>query len=86
MILNEAELKRVIREAVREALDTLSDQQSSWMTRREAAEYLGISAISFDKYSMLYKAPYYRPDNSSLKLYKRQELDEWMMKFRREGD
>lgn len=84
-IVDEKALEQLIRDVVQ---DVLSDHQSKskWMTRMEAAEYLAMSAVTFDKYSMLYKAPYYRPDGSSLKLYKCQELDEWMMKFRREGD
>lgn len=84
-IVDEKALEQLIRDVIQDVLNN-QQEKSKWMTRKEAADYLGISAVSFDKYSMLYKAPYYRPDRSSLKLYKSQELDEWMMKFRREGD
>ena len=74
-IVDEKALEQLIRDVVQ---DVLSNHQSksSWMTRKEAANYLGMSAVTFDKYSMLYKALYYRPDGSTLKLYKCQELDD----------
>jgi hypothetical protein len=73
-----AELVEAIAQRAAELIAERAEQRSPWLTRRAAAEYLGVPVTRLEKDRTV---PAHRWDGRVL--YHRGELDEWVLSFGR---
>lgn len=77
MIFNEAELKRLIREAVQEAIGERGIEPNTYLSVQQASEKLGISRTFCDRLIREEGLPVVRMGGSSLRI-KSSSLEKWM--------
>ena len=68
-------------ENIKEALDKFLEQIKPVLTFEEACKYCGVSASSMYKHTSANRIAYYKPEGKLI-YFKRDELDEWMLRNR----
>lgn len=68
-------------EHIKETLKRFLEQIKPVLTFEEACEYCGISASSMYKHTSKNRIAYYKPEGKLL-YFKREDLDEWMLRNR----
>jgi excisionase family DNA binding protein len=72
-------------ENIKEALDKLLEQIKPVLTFEEGCNYCGISPSSMYKHTSANRIAYYKPEGKLI-YFKRDELDEWMLRNRQSTD
>lgn len=75
--LSKMQLEDLMEASADRAIQKMMEQKPRWLQRQAAAMYLGIDAVTLDKYTIRDGIPYHTPLNSKLKLYNTVELDAW---------
>lgn len=75
--LSKTQLEDLLEESANRAIQKMTDQQARWLQRPIAASYLGIDAVTLDKYTLRDGIPFHTPRSSKLKLYNTVDLDAW---------
>jgi len=68
-------------EHISKALERFLEQIKPVLIFEEGCNYCGISASSMYKHTSLNRIPHYKPEGKLI-YFKRQELDEWMLRNR----
>ncbi len=68
-------------EHIKDVLDKILEQIKPVLTFEEACIYCGMSKSSMYKHTSANKIPYYKPEGKLI-YFKREELDEWMLRNR----
>tara|TARA_R110002072_G_scaffold7503_2_gene40614 strand:- start:368782 stop:369054 length:273 start_codon:yes stop_codon:yes gene_type:complete len=72
-------------EHIKEVLDKFLDQIKPVLTFEEACKYCGVSASSMYKHTSSNRIAFYKPEGKLI-YFKREELDEWMLRNRQSTD
>lgn len=68
-------------EHIKDVLDKILEQIKPVLTFEEACIYCGMSSSSMYKHTSANRIPYYKPEGKLI-YFKREELDEWMLRNR----
>jgi len=67
-------------------LDQIHLVSREWFTTNQVAEYIGVSKDTVYKYVHKRKIPYYKIANNRILIFKREEIDSWIMGEKKEAD
>ena len=68
-------------EHIKETLDKFLEQIKPVLTFEEGCNYCGVSPSNMYKHTSANRIPYYKPEGKLI-YFKRNELDEWMLRNR----